>query len=268
MVDGVRHCVNADLSRTLDPFLKAFRAYRTVTGERLMEPGMYNRLPESGLDHDPGLWQLRKHDLDMVSQLELVTSSAVEKRQLRILDVGAWNGWLSHRLAAMGHRVTATDVFTDAYDGLGAVQHYPAKFEAVQADQERLHLFDGPYDLIVAQRCMGYMVDISRSLDQMKGLLAPGGTMILTGLNIFRDPRSIRKQHAQNALRFKEQYGLSYFFKQVKGYLEPDDVRTLEQCGVQLVPYAQLKWKNVISGPFRNKPLYYYGTWHRPLNGN
>ncbi|MBK9194107.1 MAG: class I SAM-dependent methyltransferase [Flavobacteriales bacterium] len=266
LVNAVRTAINADLSRTLDPFLKAFRTYRNVAGERLLEPGMYNRLPESGMDYDPGLWQLRKYDLEIIAQLAGVAPNPVEKRPLRILDVGAWNGWLSHRLAALGHDVTATDVFTDAYDGLGAVQHYPAKFRAVQADQERLHLFDGPYDLIIAQRCMGYVVDIRRSMDQMKGLLAPGGTIVLTGLNIFRDPRSIRKHFAQSALRFTEQYGLPFFFKNVKGYLDLDDKHTLEQCGVQIMPYHQLKWKNIISGPFKRKPLYYYGTWHRPRN--
>ena len=300
LVDGVRQCINADLSRTLDPFLKAFRTYRGVAGERLLEPGMYNRLPESGMDIDPGLWQLRKYDLEVLVNLlspvchpeealrrrispqparHFLKDPSSKTRQddrvedksasfpLRILDIGAWNGWLSHRLAALGHTVTATDVFTDAHDGLGAVQHYPAKFIAVQADQERLHLFDGPYDLIIAQRCMGYMVHIARSMDQMKGLLAPGGTLMLTGLNIFRDPRSIRKHFAQSALRFTEQYGLPFFFKNVKGYLDLDDQRTLEQCGVQLLPYPQLKWKNFISGPFKRKPVYYYGIWHRPLNG-
>ena len=267
LVDGVRRCINPDLSRTLDPFLKAFRTYRGVAGERLLEPGMYHRLPESGMDHDPGLWQLRTYDLELLARFVGNTPDGIQNRQLRILDVGAWNGWLSHRLAALGHRVTATDVFTDAHDGLGAVQHYPAKFSAVQADQERLHLFDGPFDLIVAQRCMGYMVDIRRSMDQMKGLVAPGGTLILTGLSIFRDPRSIRKHLAQSALRFTEQYGLPFFFKDIKGYLDLDDQRTLEQCGVQLLPYPQLKWKNFISVPFKRKPLYCYGIWHRPLNG-
>ncbi|MEO8067940.1 MAG: class I SAM-dependent methyltransferase [Flavobacteriales bacterium] len=266
LIDGVRRCVNADLSRTLGPFLKAFRDHRTVTGERLMEPGMYNRLPESGMDHDPGLWQLRQYDLELLREPHALVNDSLKDRPLRVLDVGAWNGWLSHRLAAMGHRVTATDVFTDAHDGLGAVQHYPAKFEAVQADQERLQLFDGPFDLIIAQRCMGFMVDITRSIGQMKSLLSPGGTLFLSGLNVYRNPRTIRSRLAQTALRFTEQHGVPYFFKPVKGYLDLQDQRTLEQSGIQQLPYPQLKWKNLISGPFKRKPLYYYGIWHRPLN--
>ena len=278
LVDGVRQCINADLSRTLDPFLKAFRAYRGIAGERLLEPGMYNRLPESGMDHDPGLWQLRKYDLEIVGALlteyaqQPANSSpsplqrGTNTRRLRILDVGAWNGWLSHRLAALGHEITATDVFTDAHDGLGAVKHYPAKFTAVQADQERLHLFDGPFDMVVAQRCMGFMVDITRSIGQMKSLLAPGGTLFLTGLNVYRDPRSIRSRLAQTALRFTEQHGVPYFFKPVKGYLDLGDQRTLESMDIRVLPYPQLKRKNFISGPFKRKPLYYYGTWHRPMN--
>ena len=50
LVDGVRRCVNADLARTLDPFLRAFQDHRTVSQERMLEPAVYHRLPESGLE--------------------------------------------------------------------------------------------------------------------------------------------------------------------------------------------------------------------------
>src|SRR6267378_6158682 len=44
--------------------------------------------------------------------------------RLRILDLGAGNGWLSNRLAQRGHSVTAIDLSDDPFDGLGAGRHY------------------------------------------------------------------------------------------------------------------------------------------------
>lgn len=253
-IGGVRRLINADFARTLDPFLESFTQYRHEREERIMEPAIFPRLPESGLDLDPGLWRLRVMDLDLVRQW------IGERQALRILDVGAWNGWLSHRLAAMGHEVTAVDAFTDPLDGLGAVVHYPAKFMAIQCDQERLDLLDGPFDLIVAQRCMGYMVDIAHSIGQMRSLLAPGGTAILTGLNIFRNTGLIRAHFAQSSQRFREQFGIPYFFKPVKGYLDLSDQEMLRGNGVEVLDQPGLRWKNLISRPFPWKPIYRYGV--------
>lgn len=231
--------------------------------ERILEPALFHRLPEAGVDLDPALWNLRKYDLDLIGRL---LSDRASPGGLRILDVGAWNGWLSHRLAAMGHHVTATDVFIDAHDGLGAVRHYPHKFLAVQADQERLHLFEGPFDLVVAQRCTGYFVDLRRSIRQLQALVAPGGTLLLTGVNIYRDPRTIRKQLAQDARHFAERHGVPYFFKPVKGFVDADDANVLVQHGIALRSYPQLRWKNRISRPLGRKPQYNYGIWTAARN--
>lgn len=264
LVDGVRRYVNAELSRTLDPFLEAFQDHRAVRGDRILEPALFHRLPEAGADLDPGLWNLRLYDLKLITRL---LSDRASPGGLRILDVGAWNGWLSHRLSALGHHVTATDVFVDAQDGLGAVRHYPHKFLAVQADQERLHLFEGPFDLVVAQRCAGYFVDLARSIRQMQALVAPGGVLLFTGVNVYRDPRTIRTQLAQEARHFDERYHLPYFFKPVKGFVDEDAARLLEQHGIELLSYPQLRWRNWINRPLARKPQYLYGIWTAAMNG-
>ncbi|QQR87443.1 MAG: methyltransferase domain-containing protein [Flavobacteriales bacterium] len=264
LVDGVRRCVNAELSRTLDPFLDAFQDHRAVRDERILEPALFPRLPEAGVEHDPALWKLRMYDLDLIKRL---LSDRAPSGGLRILDVGAWNGWLSHRLSAMGHHVTATDVFIDAHDGLGAVRHYPHKFLAVQADQERLHLFEGPFDLVVAQRCAGYFVDLARSIQQLQALVAPGGVLLFTGVNVYHDPRTIRKQLAQEARHFAERYHLPYFFKPVKGFVDEDDAHLMERHGIELRSYPQLRLKNWLSRPLARKPQYQYGIWTAVRNG-
>lgn len=250
----MRRMVNSDLRQELDPFLDAFSRYRREHGGRIGDPTVYPGLPESGLRFDRGTWQLR------VLDLQLIARTIGDRAGLEILDVGAWNGWLSHRLAARGNALTAVDVFTDPFDGLGAVRHYPVKFRAIQCDQERLDRLDGPYDLIVAQRCMGYMVDIRRSIDQLRSLLAPQGSIVFTGLNIFRDPSRIREHFRRSAERFQQRYDRPFFFKPVKGYLDANDEATLRSCGVSLHPYPALWHKNLLARWMPRRPLYLYGT--------
>ena len=43
---------------------------------------------------------------------------------LRILDLGAGNGWMSYRLALSGHLPVAVDLLTNDHDGLGAAMHF------------------------------------------------------------------------------------------------------------------------------------------------
>src|SRR5437868_5658951 len=59
---------------------------------------------------------------------------AEARRSLRILDLGAGNGWLANRLAERGHRVIAVDLLDDPLDGLGAARHYAAAFSALLAE--------------------------------------------------------------------------------------------------------------------------------------
>ena len=42
--------------------------------------------------------------------------------RVRVLDVGAGSGWLSHCLTALGHGAVALDAIDDDVDGLGAAQ--------------------------------------------------------------------------------------------------------------------------------------------------
>ncbi len=66
--------------------------------------------------------------------------------RLRILDLGAGNGWLSNRLAQRGHSLLAVDLLTNPEDGLGAFTNYETLFTPVQAEYDRLPL--GPIRLI------------------------------------------------------------------------------------------------------------------------
>src|SRR4051812_41670551 len=101
--DGVLALMSDEFERHMRDFLPAFSQMRGADSKRLLDPIAYPQLP-----YGPGAaghfeWRLRGYDLDVIQRL------LHSRGPRRILDVGAWNGWLSHRLAAQGHSVTAID---------------------------------------------------------------------------------------------------------------------------------------------------------------
>src|SRR5258708_29358856 len=54
--------------------------------------------------------------------------------RLRILDLGAGNGWLSNRLPERGHSVAAIDLSENPFDGLGSPRPYNAPFKNLLAE--------------------------------------------------------------------------------------------------------------------------------------
>lgn len=252
--DGVPSLIGRELRAVLDPFLDAFSKHRRELGATIDDPMLLAGLPASGLALAPELWRVRMLDL------ALVLAAIGARKGLRILDVGAWNGWLSHRLAAEGHQVVAIDYFTDPGDGLGAVKDHPVHFDAYQFDLERLDLLEGPFDLVIANRCMAYFLDLSRSVAQLRRLLSPNATLLITGLNAYRDAAHIAGEFARKRAQFQATHGLPYFFKPVRGYLTDDDLDVLREAGVQVRGYAALRWKNALWPLRPGKPRYFYGV--------
>src|ERR1700743_976431 len=65
-------------------------------------------------------WAVRARSFDAFLRHILVPMG----RPSDILDLGAGNGWLCHRVACAGHRAVALDVRTDDVDGLGVAKEF------------------------------------------------------------------------------------------------------------------------------------------------
>lgn len=254
--DGIPSVLGDELRSRLEPFLDAFSTYREQRGERITDPAVYAGLPQSGIAIDRSLWKPRCFDLALVKR------SIRGRERLRVLDIGAWNGWLSNTLVVDGHIVTALDYFTDPFDGIGAVRHYRNTFQAVQFDLERLDLINEHFDLVIGNRCAAYFEDLGRSIAQMKALLAPNGTLLLTGLNIHRSTKAIEAHFAAARDRFHAQHGMPYFFKPVRGFLSSSDVRSFTAHGLSIHSYPELRWKNMLRFLRPSKPGYFYAVYN------
>jgi SAM-dependent methyltransferase len=123
---------------------------------------------------------------DVLGPLERAPASGA----LRILDAGAGNGWLCHRLALRGHRPVAGDIRTDRVDGLGAAEGYadllPALFPRVAASFEALPLGAAAFDLVVFNASLHYATDLDRVLGEGARVLAPGGSLVVLDSPFYR----------------------------------------------------------------------------------
>ena len=247
-------------AQRLAGYLDKLAESRAQAGRRILDPGAYERLP-AGQEASGDLswqveWRLRGYDLSVVRGLLSGTGPR------RVLDVGAWNGWLSNRLAQDGHAVTAVDYFADEYDGLRACQHYQARWRSIQMDLRDLSLLDECFDVIIFNRCLQFFADPVASLLAARRSLAPGGVLIVTGLQVFQAPRTKARQVEGYLRTYREQHGFDLHLFPTKAYLDTADCRGLARLGVRLRRYPQLWPAHLLACLDPSRPTHTYGAWH------
>lgn len=131
-------------------------------------------------------------------------------RPLRILDVGAGNGWLCYRATLLGHDATAVDVRDDAVDGLGAAAgydaHLPRPFGRLAASFDDLPLADGSQDVAVFNAALHYAIDLGATLREAARVVRGGGRIVILDSPFYRRARDghamVAEKHCHAAARF------------------------------------------------------------------
>jgi 2-polyprenyl-3-methyl-5-hydroxy-6-metoxy-1,4-benzoquinol methylase len=257
MVDGVLVLLKQSFRRRLAVFTARLEQFRAAEGKRLLDHSVYEQLPDAHALRHIFEWRLRRYDLAVVS--ELLRNRPAQS----ILDVGAWNGWLSHRLAAQGHQVTAIDYFTDRYDGLGARAFYSTSWRAIQMDLTDLSPLDERFDVVVLNRCLQYFNDPAAYVMQLCEKVLPGGWLIATGLAFYQASGVQARTLAALQERYRNDYGMELFSHPCKGYLDFVDRARLAASGLALHPYRQLLAANVKSFFLPWRPRYNYLIYHK-----
>ncbi len=252
--DGVLALLDAAFAAQLAAFCEPFERMRAGAAMQLLNPAVYQRLPATPPGHPPHEWRLRRCDLALLRRL------LRRRPRQTILDVGAWNGWLSNRLAGDGHTVTAVDYFGGEYDGLRARKFYTSSWQAVQMDLLDLPVLGQAFDVIVLNRCVQFFPQPAAAVAQAQALLAAGGLLILTGLELFHDPRAKAARVAHSLRSHRQRYGFELFLRPTKGYLDLADKAQLEAQGVQIKPYWQLLPANLKALLRPTLPRHCYGV--------
>jgi len=213
---GIWRFLTAERAAAAEPFTRQYRSIREREGYRPASAEYYRRLPQVAADD----WHATEWCVRRESYEHLLTRVlAPPGTALRILDLGAGNGWLSNRLAARGHHLCAVDRIDDEEDGLGAIRHYEPRFTAAQASFDALPFAPGQFDLVIFNGSLHYASDGAATLAAARRLLADGGTLAVMDSPMFDDDRSGRAMVADMMLRFERDYGLRDVVPSGAGYL-------------------------------------------------
>ena len=110
--------------------------------------------------------------------------------RLRLLDLGAGNGWLSWRAAMVGCECVALDLRDDAVDGLGAAAPYLERpeggFARVAGSFDALPVAAGTFDVVVFNASVHYATDLAAVLREARRVVRAGGRVVVLDSPFYR----------------------------------------------------------------------------------
>jgi SAM-dependent methyltransferase len=128
-------------------------------------------------------WAVRARSFDAFMRRVLEPAIAALARPLSVLDLGAGNGWLCHRVSLAGCEATAVDLRDDAIDGLGAgapFQYESARrFDRVAASFDMLPLRDASFDIALFNASLHYATDLRATLREARRVVRRGGRLVI-----------------------------------------------------------------------------------------
>lgn len=229
---GIHRFLSPSRRDAAAPFARQYRLVRERDGYRAQSPEYYRMLPVVS-SHDPRAaeWRIRRESFARFQQ------HALDRRgpaAARILDLGAGNGWLAHRLASFGLQSVAVDRLDDDEDGLGACRHYAVSFPVVQADFDALPFLDASFEVVVLNGSLHYSADPERTLDEAHRVLAKNGVLVVMDSPMFRRDDDGRRMLDDQRRAFTAEYGLAEVVTPGVGYLTFDGLqRTARRLGLR-----------------------------------
>lgn len=233
-------------------FLRQYAVIRHAEGRGSTDPEYYRALPWKDLSgKNADQWAIRAKSYRHFERTVLRDIERSRTRSLRILDLGAGNGWMSNRLRQRGHHPVAIDIFTDPLDGLGALRHYESPIHGVAAEFNVLPFRDDSVDLAIFNSSLHYSADYRRTLREIQRCLRKDGRLIVIDSPVYEKPDHGEQMRNERQEFFAHQYG---FRSESLGSIEYLDEPLLAALAVEL----GIEWQ-------RSYPWYGWRWAMRPL---
>ena len=202
---GIWNALPPDRQRYFSRFIKDYEYVRSAEGRGSSDAEFYWALPYTDVTgRNSWQWSIRCRTYAYLENRILPHLSRGANQPLAILDLGAGNGWLSYRLARLGHRPIAVDLLTNELDGLGAAAHYqvalPEFFPRFRAELDRLPFAGGQFDCAIFNASFHYSENYKRTLAEAIRCLCPGGTIIIAD-----SPSYVREVSGQQMKKEREE---------------------------------------------------------------
>ena len=202
--NGVWRMLRPERLAPIENFLADYTKIRLAEGRGSADAAYYRNLPACPHNH-PMAWQwgIRRRTFSCFRDRVLPSGGA----SLRILDLGAGTGWLSNRLAQLGHEPCAVDLSCNDQDGLEAARHFDAGWLRVQAEFDHLPFPNASVDAVVFNASLHYSADYVKTLGEALRVLAPGGFLAVLETPVYELESSGRRMVEERHAFFLERYG-------------------------------------------------------------
>lgn len=191
-----------------EQFLRDYATIRSAEGRGSLDREYYRALPDRDLSgRNREQWNIRARSYQYFVRHVLAPFEARMRRPMDILDLGAGNGWMSHRLAERGHRPIAVDIFCDPMDGLGALHHYSFPIRAAAAEFDALPIASRSIDLAIYNSSFHYSSDYIATLDEVRHSLRPEGLVVIMDTPLYRKREHGERMKEERRKYFTNAYG-------------------------------------------------------------
>jgi SAM-dependent methyltransferase len=226
--EGIWRLLPPEREFVLRRFVAEYRRVRSREGWGSPGPDYYLSLPFLDLTgRFQETWSIRASSFRTFVARVLQPLERGRTRPLVVLDLGAGNGWLSHRLAERGHAVAAVDLCDDPRDGLLAGAHFPTRFTCVLADFDHLPFAGDQADLVVFNASLHYSPDAAATLAEAFRVLHPEGVVAVVDTPMYRNPASGARMLGETRQRLLEEHGVASPGPQGEGFLSGRRLREL-----------------------------------------
>ena len=215
-------------------FVQDYESIRESEGRGSNSDEYYLALPYHDLSGRlSGQWAMRARTFRYIEQKIMPRFTPLAHYRLRILDLGAGNGWLSYRLATQGHTPVAVDLLINERDGLGAAKHYqprlPLLFPRFQAEVDNLPFADSQFDLVIFNASFHYSENYEKTLAEAIRCVRVGGTVLIADTPWYSDQRSGARMLEERRTSFIRRYGFPSDELNSQEFLTDQRLGALEQ---------------------------------------
>jgi SAM-dependent methyltransferase len=216
-------------------FIQDYQTIRSAEGRGSVDASYYLALPYRDLSgNNNRQWQIRTQTFRYIERYILPSLYSKDKKQLRILDLGAGNGWMSYRLALAGHAPIAVDLLTNDRDGLGAAIHYRKNlvslFPRFQAELDKLPFANNEFDVAIYNASFHYSEHYEKTLAEALRCVRVGGTVLIADTPWYSREASGEEMIVERRKAFTQRYGFPSDGLDSLEYLTDQRLERLEAC--------------------------------------
>lgn len=254
--DGIWRALSPQRMQYFSRFITDYEFIRAAEGRGSHSANYYLELPYKDLSgSNSSQWAIRARTYSYIQSHIIPPLAKLHNRPLRILDLGAGNGWMSYRLALLGHLPVAVDLLTNDQDGLGAAIHFSdyirPLFPRVQAELDNLPFPSHTFDLVIFNASFHYSEDFDRTMAEAFRCTCRGGSILIADSPWYPNEEDGHRMVQEKHRHFSEKYGFSSNSIFNLEYLTPDRLLRLRN-------QFDAKWETF-------KPFYGFQWSLRPL---